>query len=72
MDHSNTKGKKVSFVLRFQALQQQGRSYAFPCDEQGRVDLDALSEAAREAYLYARVVIGHEFAAPAVREVQMG
>jgi hypothetical protein len=61
-----------SFVLRFQALQQQGQSYAFPCDAQGHVDLEALSEPAREAYLYARVVIGRELAPPAVREVQMG
>jgi hypothetical protein len=35
-------------------------------DEQGQVDLDALSERARENYFYARAVIGFEYTAPAV------
>ena len=33
------------FQLRFQSLFDSGRGYAFPCDGQGRVDLDRLSEA---------------------------
>jgi hypothetical protein len=39
---------------------------AFPCDSQGRVDLDALSHHALNNYLYARTVIGREFSTPAV------
>ncbi|MEK8034129.1 hypothetical protein AACH06_25165 [Ideonella sp. DXS29W] len=54
------------FELRFQSLFNQGRAMVFPCDEQGQVDIDALSERARENYLYARAVIGFEFATPAV------
>ncbi|MEW6704028.1 MAG: hypothetical protein AB1430_04175 [Pseudomonadota bacterium] len=54
------------YVLRFQSLFEEGRAYAFPCDEQGHVDLDALSERARNNYLYARAVIGREVAMPAV------
>jgi hypothetical protein len=54
------------YALRFQSLFNQGRAMEFPCDEQGHVDLDALSERARENYLYARAVIGFEFAQPAV------
>ena len=38
--------------LRFQSLFDAGRSYAFPCDAAGRVDMDALSDKARENYLY--------------------
>jgi len=38
----------------------------FPCDERGRVVLDDLSERARRNYLYARAVVGREFATPAV------
>lgn len=52
--------------LRFESLFQQGRALAFPCDESGRVQLDALSERARSNYLYARAVVGREFATPAV------
>ncbi|MDR6856877.1 hypothetical protein [Variovorax guangxiensis] len=54
------------YELRFQSLRHAGRAYAFPCDATGRVDLDALSERARENYLYARVVVGNELAWPNV------
>ena len=54
------------YVLRFQSLFQEGRAFAFPCDAHGHVDLDALSENARNNYLYARAVIGREVAMPAV------
>jgi hypothetical protein len=54
------------FALRFQSLFNQGRAMVFPCNAQGQVDLDALSDRARENYLYARAVVGFEYAAPAV------
>jgi len=54
------------YELRFQSLFNQGRSMVFPCNEQGLVDIDSLSERARENYLYARAVIGFEYATPAV------
>jgi hypothetical protein len=54
------------FQLRFQSLFQQGRALAFPCDAQGHVPMDALSERARCNYLYARAVVGREFATPSV------
>jgi len=54
------------FELRFESLFQPGRALAFPCDERGRVELDALSDRARHNYLYARAVVGREFATPAV------
>jgi hypothetical protein len=56
----------VVFQLRFQSLFHEGRALAFPCDSQGRVELDALSDRARENYLYARAVVGREYATPAV------
>ncbi|WP_310738607.1 hypothetical protein [Ideonella alba] len=56
----------AGFELRFQSLFHQGRAMAFPCDAEGHVDLDALSERARENYLYARAVVGREYAVPAV------
>ena len=57
----------AGYELRFQSLFDEGRAFAFPCDAHGRVDMDALSDRARQNYLYARAVIGREVAMPAVR-----
>lgn len=61
-----TPSAQQRYELRFQSLFNQGRAMVFPCDEKGQVDLDALSERARENYFYARAVIGFEYATPAV------
>ncbi len=55
------------FELRFVSLFNEGRGWSFPCDSQGRVDLDALSERARTNYFFARSVIGREVAVPCVQ-----
>jgi hypothetical protein len=55
------------YELRFQSLFDMHRGYAFECDSAGHVDIDALSAQARLNYLYARSVIGREFAVPEVR-----
>lgn len=55
-----------SFELCFQSLFSPDRALRFPCDERGLVELDALSDRSRLNYLYARTVIGREFAMPAV------
>ena len=54
------------YEIRYESLFNAGRAFSFPCDEQGHVELDALSDRARTNYFYARTVIGREFAAPAV------
>jgi len=54
------------YELRFRSLFDAGRGYAFPCDADGHVNLDLLSDTARENYLYARAVVGREFTVPAV------
>ena len=54
------------YELRFQSLFDAGRAYTFPCDVAGHVDMDALSDTARENYLYARAVVGREFSIPTV------
>jgi hypothetical protein len=56
-----------SHQLRFRSLFDPGRAYVFPCDAQGHVDMDALSERARANYFYARTVIGREFTVPDVQ-----
>lgn len=56
----------LRFELRFESLFDPGRALAFPCDERGQVELDQLTEKARRNYLYARAVVGREYATPAV------
>jgi hypothetical protein len=56
----------AAYELRFQSLFHDGRALAFPCDVYGQVDLDTLSEKARNNYFYARAVVGRDFAVPAV------
>jgi hypothetical protein len=56
------------FQLCFRSLFQQGRGYAFPCDPEGHVDLDDLSEQARNNYLYARAMVGRELSTPAIEQ----
>ena len=57
---------QTSFELRFESLSHPGRGLAFPCDARGLVELDGLSDPARRNYLYARAVVGREFANPSV------
>lgn len=66
---ANPKGPEVQggYELRFQSLFSEGRALAFPCDDGGLVSLDALSDRARDNYLYARAVVGREYAVPVVR-----
>lgn len=54
------------FVVRFDFLSAPGRALAFPCDAGGRVDLDALSERARNDYLFARALVGRVLDRPRV------
>ncbi|CAN5290262.1 hypothetical protein BH11PSE10_BH11PSE10_04730 [soil metagenome] len=60
---------RAAYELRFQSLFHAGRALAFPCNAQGDVCLDALTERARDNYLFARAVVGHEYATPVVQPV---
>jgi hypothetical protein len=59
------------YEIRFESLFHSGRALTFPCDAQGHVAMDELSEHARENYLYARAVVGREFASPVVLPTEM-
>ena len=56
--------KSTAFELRYESLALDGKFYAFPCDSQGHVDLDRLTERARTDYLFARAMVGRELALP--------
>lgn len=59
------------FQLCYRSLFDSGRGYAFPCDRQGQVDLNLLSERARTNYLFARAMVGRELALPAIEELAL-
>jgi hypothetical protein len=63
---NNNESLQQQYQLRFQSLFDSGRGFAFPCDPKGQVDLDQLSERARNNYFYARAMVGRELAVPAV------
>ncbi len=54
------------FELRFAPLRADAAALAFPCDCDGRVQIDALSERARVDYLFARAVVGFHYARPVI------
>lgn len=56
----------TQYALCFRSMFHTGRGYFFPCDSNGYVDLNALSETARMNYFFARGVVGREFFVPAV------
>ena len=55
--------------LRFDSLYRPGHGVVVPCDPTGKVDLDALTERLKNAYLGARAMIGREYAYPTVQRV---
>jgi hypothetical protein len=61
-----TEMNSSQYQLRFQSLFTSGRGFAFPCDGKGQVDLDGMTEKARNNYFYARAMVGRELAVPAV------
>lgn len=68
MDANHT---SPTFQLCYRSLFHSGRGFAFPCDGHGRVDIDGLSDAARNNYLYARAMVGRELGTPAVVPVSL-
>ncbi len=54
------------FEVRFASLFRPGRALSFPCDREGRVDLDALTERARSSYLSVCGQIGREYSTPQI------
>jgi hypothetical protein len=57
----------VCYELNFQSLQLPGGGCAFPCDAEGHVDMDAMTERTRNNYLFARALVGIEYDKPRVR-----
>jgi hypothetical protein len=56
----------LAHQLRFASLFDPGRGIAIPCDANGEVQMDELSDRLRNAYLGARALVGREYAYPVV------
>jgi hypothetical protein len=67
MGYAHHAAEEQEFELRYQSLFNEGRGYAFPCDADGHVNLDSLSDRKRESYLYVRALVGRDFSMPALR-----
>ena len=52
--------------LLFASLFHPGRGVSVPCDADGEVHMDDLTERLKNAYLGARALVGWEFALPIV------
>jgi hypothetical protein len=54
------------YEIRFESLFEAGRALAFPCSADGQVALDRLNARALNNYLYARALVGRDYATPVV------
>ena len=55
------------FTLCYPSSAFNGKALSFPCNQQGDVDMEQLTERARNNYFYARMMLGREFLSPVVQ-----
>jgi hypothetical protein len=66
MDACRATRAERRFELRYRSLSSHRCGFAFPCDQDGRVDVRLLSDAARENYAYARAMVGRDLLHPQI------
>ncbi len=66
MRSPSTSSSAERYEIRFRSLFHPGRGLSFPCDAQGRVAVESLTEGARRAYDRACATVGREYATPDV------
>lgn len=57
----------LAFELHFEPLVDEQLPMSFPCDSDGRVNLDELCDRSRCDYLFAHTLIGRHFEMPVIR-----
>ena len=67
-----TRFADLAFELRFDPLIAAQAPLSFPCDAEGRVDLDELCDRTRCEYLFAHTLIGRHFTMPVIRACLAG
>lgn len=65
-DREQPPSDEARFELRYRSFSAHRCGYAFPCDARGEVNLDGLSDRARENYFYARAMVGFDLLQPEV------
>ena len=63
---------RLSQQLYFASLFDPGRALSFPCNRCGEVQLDGLSERARNNYFFARTAVGRDYGVPTVIALENG
>lgn len=63
---SSSASAPIEYELRFCSLFHPGRALSFRCDAAGVVDMNAMSPRCLQNYLFARGMIGREYAYPTV------
>ena len=63
---------RLSHQLYFASLSDPSRALSFPCDCCGEVQLDGLSERARNNYFFARTAVGRNYGLPTVIALETG
>ena len=61
----------LAFELHFEPLVDEQLPLSFPCDADGRVDLDGLCDRSRRDYMFAHTLIGRHFTMPVIRACAM-
>jgi len=59
------------FELQFKAVDKSERDLTFPCDENGRVELDGLTERGRLEYLFARAMVRRHYTVEVCRRYSL-
>ena len=74
MNAACSTGQQVAAVheLCFAPLSEAGTTKVFPCDSNGKVELDALNPLQRIDYLFVRMLIGRDVTGPRVRAGSSG
>jgi hypothetical protein len=67
MTQSASMPMQSEFEVHFRSLLRRGFELIFPCDRDGHVNIDVLSERAKTNYLFARAMVGREYSWPAVQ-----
>ena len=71
MSQTSSTPAATGFEIRFRSLLREGRSLTFPCDREGRVDLDTMSERARNDYFFACATVGRDYAMRVVKASEL-
>lgn len=66
MGITHTRTQPSNFEVWYESFASDGRALSFPCDAEGRVDIDALSERCRNNYFLVRAMLGRDYASPRI------